>query len=599
MTPPTQKKRFTPALTAALAVALFAGVAPATAQAATYTRSSTLIGYSSYNADGVSMTAPTVSVSGNQVTINAGIKTRRTTTFNHLLIYIPGGYDTGFNDGKQVRGSYAWTGTKNLASGTYTARISYQIGTHTWVNGPAVTFKVAAPTASAPTPTTTSTPTSTPTTSAPAPTTSTPAPTTSTPAPTTSTPTPSTSTSSPTTSTTPISTVLQTNTATGTTSMNSSTLTPAIMQSMESNLTQGTVGGLWISIGRSPSIAEAQAAATKHNAFVLNAWDTAQMRAIKQANPKAMVLVYKCISSTRNYSGAVVNGQDAAYLPTGVGYVAASAHPNWFATTTSGSRIEWSGYPQHWQMAVWDPSYQQAWADSVAAEVTREGWDGVMADNVFYNLSHYSSATLAGTTSTAETDAKLRTGMDQIIAKIGVTLNADGKVFVPNLSDGRLDLTRWQQTGKYGGVLEENFTHWGASATVGHIYDWGSTGWVDQTAELAAPLTLAITRIAPGDYRTMRYSYGSALVRAQGRVAWTMDTDGTYTAPERFEWQDINFGKPLGAGTRASNGVWVRAFENKLVVVNPTMSTQTVSVPVGYAQSTVTVGSLDSVIVNR
>jgi len=69
---------------------------------------------------------------------------------------------------------------------------------------------------------------------------------------------------------------------------------------------------------------------TRHRLFIMNAWDNGLIPHIRALNPTAKILVYKDMASTRNYAGAVVNGQDATLLPTGVGYIAAQAHPEWF-----------------------------------------------------------------------------------------------------------------------------------------------------------------------------------------------------------------------------------------------------------------------------
>ncbi len=57
--------------------------------------------------------------------------------------------------------------------------------------------------------------------------------------------------------------------------------------------------------------------APKRRVIALNAWDYPYIPAIKAANPATLVLVYKDLSSTRDFS--CHNGVDDAELPTGVG----------------------------------------------------------------------------------------------------------------------------------------------------------------------------------------------------------------------------------------------------------------------------------------
>lgn len=559
-TPHTRSSKARAALALALASALVTGIGPAASASTPTFRMSQLTAASTtgYNKDGVAMSAPKVVVNGNTVTISAQIQTRRTVRFNHLMIHTPG-HDTGFNDNKSVRGKFAWQGTAQLPPGTYQTAIAYQVGTNSWVHGPATRFTVKAPSpAPAPAPTPTPTPAPTPVSS------------------------------------------IDTLTASGSSiTASSSTLNSATLSKLDAAVRPTEVGTLWMSYGRSPSLTEVAQVANKYDVFVLNAWDTAQLREIKRVNPKAIVLVYKCLSSTRNYSGAVDNGVDAAKLPSGVGYAQASAQPSWFALNTAGRRIEWDTYAKHWQMAVWNADYQRAWVKSVTDEVVAEGWDGVMADNDYYTLKHYSSDLVAGTSTANETDAKIRGGLDQLVEMSGKELNKHGKIFIPNLSDGRLDLARWQKRAATGGIMEEQFTHWGDNPADGHVYDWGRTGWIDQTAELASPLTLAVTRTRAGDVRTQRFGYASALVRAQGRVVWMPHTDGAYRQHEWFSWQDIKVGKALAAGTRTGNGAWVRPFENAYVVVNPTNSAVTVRIPAGFSTTSVTVQPADAALITR
>ena len=162
--------------------------------------------------------------------------------------------------------------------------------------------------------------------------------------------------------------------------------------------------GWWYGIGKTPSSADIEFAARHYDLVVLNAWETAAQRRLRVLNPSIKVLVYKDFSSTRNYPGTVNGRTDAVLLPTGVGYFA--SHRDWFATDTEGRRIEWQGYPAHWQMAVWHPAYQRAWASAVTAEVLRNGWDGVLADNDVNTLRWYSPAVIAGTGDSAGTDRR-------------------------------------------------------------------------------------------------------------------------------------------------------------------------------------------------
>ena len=336
----------------------------------------------------------------------------------------------------------------------------------------------------------------------------------------------------------------------------------------------GRRGYLYL-VGHSPSDAEVDAMPARYGVVVLNQWDAAAARRLKQRDPSVVVLMYQCLSSTRS-------SDDPTHRSGGVLHSAAA--PSWFATDTGGNRIGWTPYPGHWQMAVWDAAYQQAWVNDAVADVVAGGWDGVLADNDISTLSWYSDAVVAGTGSRAATDSRLRDGLQQLVDRAGAALNARGKLLVPNISDGRLFPGRWAAHSRYGGGMEENFAHFGQSTTADWVGDWGSDGWIAQTDEMRAPgLSLAITRAAPGDHRTALYGYASMLVRADADAFWMPSTDsgaayaGEPAIPE-MSW-------PLGGATanpaRTAAGAWTRQYAHAWVAVNPTGTAVTLTPPPG------------------
>ncbi|MGW5743412.1 putative glycoside hydrolase family 15 protein [Amycolatopsis sp. NPDC003861] len=340
----------------------------------------------------------------------------------------------------------------------------------------------------------------------------------------------------------------------------------------------------WYGIGQPPTAQEIELAAKRYQVVVLNADQGAAMRRLHQLNPRVKVLVYKDLSSTRNYAGAVDSGQDAVFLPSGIGYVAAQEHhPEWFAQDVNGRRIEWQGYPKHWQMTVWNPDYQQAWTDAVVAEVKREGWDGVLADNDFNSLSHYSSAVLAGTANVTETDRKLRDGLDAFLAKAGDALTNADKLLVPNVSETHLVPGRWTAHSRFGGAMEENFGFRENGGTGGLLTFRGNEFQeLRAQAALGESLLLLVTRTH--NAREERSGYASAALLAGPRTCWTRATTDDYRDPEWSTLQDSGLGEAVDAASRLPNGVWSRTFTNGWVAVNPTASSQTVVPPEGLVK---------------
>ncbi|MGY1662357.1 putative glycoside hydrolase [Geodermatophilus sp. SYSU D00705] len=333
--------------------------------------------------------------------------------------------------------------------------------------------------------------------------------------------------------------------------------------------------GFWYAIGDRPTEQEIDDAASRYGVVVLNPWETWALERLKQRDPSVVVLVYKDLASTRSY-------HTGPLPPTGVGYGEADA--SWFAVDDAGQRIEWDPYPGHWQMAVWDPAYQQRWVDNVVEEVLSAGWDGVLADNDLATLRWYDSALLAGTASATETDARLQEGLEGLVTRAGSALQDRGKLLVPNTSDARLQDGRWESRAAFGGAMEENFVHWGADPGSGFLWDWGQTGWLTQTAQLTAPgLALTVTRAAPGDLRPLSYGYASVLVRGDAGDYWTPSTTrlGDYTQPEWVPEMAVPIGAATAEAVRESSGVWTRRFATGWAAVNPTQASVTLATPRG------------------
>jgi hypothetical protein len=338
--------------------------------------------------------------------------------------------------------------------------------------------------------------------------------------------------------------------------------------------------GWWYGIGEPPTDDELKIAAKRYAVIVLNATETVAMRKLHQLNPKVKVLVYKDLSSTRNYEGAVEGDADAPYLPSGIGYYAAqNENPQWFALDRDDNRIEWQGYPKHWQMTVWDTDYQQAWSTAVTREVIKEGWDGVLADNDFNTLSHYSSAILAGTENAEETDRKLRDGLDEFLDTAGPALQRAGKMFVPNVSETYLTPGRWTAHSRFSGAMEENFGFRDSGSD--ELLTFQSNQWKELRAQaaLGESWLLLVTRTT--DDRQERSGYASAALLAGPRTCWTRATTATYLDPEWSALQDTNLGHAVDAATRQPSGIWTRTFTNGWVAVNPTSEAKAVIPPEG------------------
>lgn len=359
--------------------------------------------------------------------------------------------------------------------------------------------------------------------------------------------------------------------------------------------------GMWLAIGADPTDEQLVDAARRYPVVVLNAWEIAAQRRLRALNPAVTVLVYKDLSSTRSYAAA----RDGL-LPSGVD---PAANPDWFATDTAGQRIEWRPYPGHWQMAVWDTGYQQAWTDAVTAETVRNGWDGVFADNDVADLRFYSDAVLAGTSGADETNRVLRDGLDRMITTAGTALSTRGKLLVPNVSEARLFPGRWTEHSRFGGAMEENFAQYGED---GSLITWQGDQWDEmlRAATDGRHLTLLVTKSGDVDQSrggaAERVGFAGAALLSGDRTCWTASPTGDYSQPGWSGYQSLSLGSPTGPARRDDAGVWTRGFENGWVALNPTASSATVQPPAGLRTPSgdptggeITVPDADAVILTR
>lgn len=96
-----------------------------------------------FNADGVNLGVPAVTVNGNNVSYNWTVQTNKSVTFRYLQVAVRPSNDTGFNNNITINGTRTFTSSHTLANGTYTAFVAYYIESKgVWVNGPTVEYTV-------------------------------------------------------------------------------------------------------------------------------------------------------------------------------------------------------------------------------------------------------------------------------------------------------------------------------------------------------------------------------------------------------------------------------------------------------------------------
>lgn len=325
-------------------------------------------------------------------------------------------------------------------------------------------------------------------------------------------------------------------------------------------------------IGGEPDPRDLRASAGHDAVVVLNADRQAQAEQLRALDPQVRILQYRDLASVRSYDG------DSAVV-TGVTYPQA-VREGWLALDDAGRPVEWEPYPGHYQTTVWNPGYRQVWVHTVTEQAVQPPWDGVLADNDLVTLTHYSDATLAGTTNHADTDRRLTAGIDDLLNAAGPALQDRDRDLVVNISEGRNDPARWADHSRYGGGLVEHFMAWSQNGRP-DVVEEGGGEWLAE-AELVGigPRTLAITTAAAGDERTCLYGYASFLMFADPGDAWQCAPGGRYDRRYALPETDIPLGRPTQSAVH-ENQAWTRTFETGWVAVNPTTAQVVVEAPRG------------------
>jgi hypothetical protein len=317
---------------------------------------------------------------------------------------------------------------------------------------------------------------------------------------------------------------------------------------------------------------------SRYEYVVLQSDQAGRIPALKAKNPRLKALVY--VNASATYAYAQANGADWASLPSGVGYVdAAENHPGWFLRDTQGNRIEYADYADMWMMDFGSRDYQEAWLANVVREVKENGWDGVLIDDVNANQRlHLGARTLER----YPTAADQQRAMKSFLATVGPGLTSKGILTLPNIMvewpDGP---TIWSDWIRYtSGAVQEYWTKWGSAASL-HFAgaDWDYRQSFLALTQRAGKIYLAITYAPRNDVRSMTYARASFLLDWNGGGSALLFHPGAVD-PWHDAWT-IDLGAPARAKV-AAGAAWKRQFADGMVVVNPSTSSQTVSLGGSY-----------------
>ena len=352
--------------------------------------------------------------------------------------------------------------------------------------------------------------------------------------------------------------------------------------------------GAWIRYGERLADGEIAFAAAHYRTAILQPWETEAAARLKDLRDDMVILAYRCLSSARDF-------EPAHRRASGLGFAEAQRR-GWLARRASGRTLEWSTYPGHYQMRVWDEAYRRRWIERVLEATAGTPFDGIMADNdVFDDYYGLDLRSLAPDDAAAPHDlAGLRAALGEFVDDVGRALTDEGLLLVPNIAEARREAGRWERHAAWGGGFDECWLGWGDKA----LFD-------EETALAQAPQLdgpgLCIVRTPSGgvgprfdrsasalyglaafwvfgggpdhidDSAGGSESAGSAEARSRAAGALRLPRGAalrTYAATgaddySRTPWfpaLDADLGAPLGEAAK-EDGVWRRDFEGGVVAV--------------------------------
>lgn len=311
--------------------------------------------------------------------------------------------------------------------------------------------------------------------------------------------------------------------------------------------------------------------AQRRSVVMLNAWEGDIARKLHAANPAIKVLVYKDLSSTRDYACG------DAEIPTGIDYCWANTnHPEWFLTNSSGARFTYSGYAGHYQMDVSNVAYQDEWIRNVVASATRNDFDGVLMDNALYKCDDYHSGSCAsGTRHPAmDTTPEFQASYVAMLTNTRNDLAAAGLLSFANLNNARVNGNVWNT---YMAQLDGGWDEFWLAFANNNILPEYAEGWSKQMAEIegneaAGKYTLVqphFTNDSAG-LQAFRYTFASYLMANGGRASYvSIPATDAYSNPQPWRPEfDYNLGAATGAKTSVASNVWRRNYTCGISVVN-------------------------------
>jgi putative glycosyl hydrolase-like family 15 (GHL15) protein len=329
---------------------------------------------------------------------------------------------------------------------------------------------------------------------------------------------------------------------------------------------------------------------------ILQAWETAEVRRLKRANPDVTVLMYQNAASVSTSAAA-----DGLY-PTGVSYPEAAAH-HWLLDDTSGQPFTFEG--ENWLYAadIGARGYERAWAHNVLRSLSRAPWDGVFIDDLNPTIRYHDCVSCVAK---YPSDRRYGAAMGRFARLVGRHIRASGKLAVANIGSWagyQRVVDPWLHS--LSGAMDEEFVKVGDAAGAGYMNE---STWREQLHEVRLTQTehkifIGITHSSARDRRAALYGFATELLAGAGEANFAMNAN--YSTTTWFRPYGYRLGAPLARYRIAPGGVYERSFADGQVLVNPTTHPSSVLLGGSYSGcglhrvSQVTIGAQSALVLTR
>lgn len=342
---------------------------------------------------------------------------------------------------------------------------------------------------------------------------------------------------------------------------------------------------------------------SRYKVFLLSPYHISIATKIRQANPEAVIYMYKDASSARYNSADPTsvwcnpNGGTVGH-DWGVDYCDANSnHPNWFLTK-AGSRFEYASYQYHWHTDVGASGYKERWASNVLDDLrSNPVWDGVLIDNMLVNPNIHIPG--GGPSDQYPTIASGQAAYKQFADYVGAEITGEGYGVVSNMADARLYPGIWDSYSQISsGGYDEAWTTFGGSDSNPNNLPVYSNGWNLQIQESegfanSGKMGIFSAQTSGGSCNVCAvYGFASYLLANDGRQTFiesNYDLDGQDYQATRpmYSWQ---LGTALTPRTEIQgdgSNLFERRFTDGLVIVNADSDQQrVVTLPRQYRNET-------------